>query len=293
MNDRIDISHKYYKLNHPLMFAIVMQDEDLCRELLNRILPERKVKEIRFPVGHNPKTIHHEIEKALIAGLDAKSIRLDVLFEDDASRFDIELQMENTYELPKRSRYYHAVMAVDDLKKGSRYSELKPCYVIFICPFDLMGQGEPVYRFQMLDQRNHLPLGDEQYTILVNTTSRAEKTSKELRALYDYLEREKIAEDDPFIKRLHEIVQITNQNREVRSIMTLAEEMENREAFARECGLKEGRDAGLKEGRDAGLKEGSIQAKEEIALKLKASGMSEAQISDITGLSPEVVAALQ
>ena len=288
MNDRIDTSHKNYKLNHPLMFAIVMQDEDLCRELLNRILPERKVKDVRFPGEHDPKTLYHEIEKALIAGLDAKSIRLDVLFEDDSSRFDIELQMENTYELPKRSRYYHAVMAVDDLKKGSRYNTLKPCYVIFICPFDLMGQGEPVYRFQMLDQRNHLPLGDEQYTILVNTTSRAEKTPKELQALYDYLEREEVAENDPFIKRLHAIVQTTNQNREVRSIMTLAEEMENREAFARECGLKEGR----KQGHDAGLREGSIQAKEEIALKLKASGMSETDIAEITGLSLERISAL-
>lgn len=71
--------------------------------------------------------------------------------ENDTSRYDIELQMEDTHELPKRSRYYHAVMAVDDLKKGSRYNVLKPRYVIFICPFDLMGLGEPVYRFQMLD----------------------------------------------------------------------------------------------------------------------------------------------
>ena len=133
-------------------------------------------------------------------------------------------------------------------------------------------------------------------TILVNTTSRAEKTPKELQALYDYLEREEVAENDPFIKRLHAIVQTTNQNREVRSIMTLAEEMENREAFARECGLKEGRkqghDAGLKEGHDAGLREGSIQAKEEIALKLKASGMSETDIAEITGLSLERISAL-
>ena len=74
--------------------------------------------------------------------------------------------------------------------------------------------------------------------------------------------------------------------------MTLAEEMENREAFARECGLKEGHDAGLKEGHDAGLKEGSVQAKEEIALKLKASGMSETDIAEITGLSLERISAL-
>ncbi len=288
-----DIETKTYKLTHPLMFAIVMRDESLCKELLNRILPERKVKEIRFPDDSNPKAAYHEIEKAIIAGLDAKSVRLDVLFEDETTRFDIELQLEDTHEIPRRSRYYHAVMAVDDLKRGSRYSALKPCYVIFICLFDLMGLGDAVYRFQMLDERNHLPLDDGCFTIMVNTTSKAENTPKELQALYLYLEREEVTEGDPFIRRLHEIVQTANRNREVRSIMTLAEEMENREHFAREegreSGLKEGRESGLREGRESGLKE----AQERIALKLKASGMELSEIAEVTGLSEEEIENLQ
>ncbi len=291
-----DTTKKMYKLSHPLMFAIVMHDESLCRELLNRILPERRVKEIRFADDRDPKTLHHEIEKAIITGLDAKSIRLDVLFEDDTARYDIELQVEGSREIPKRSRYYQAVMAVDDLKKGSRYSALKPCYVIFICRFDLMGLGDPVYHFQMCDDKNHLPLGDEQFIIMVNTTSKAEDTPKELQALYRYLEQEEVAEDDPFITRLHEIVQRANQDREVRSIMTLAEEMENREYFARE----EGKAEGLKEGRESGLKEGLakgqkalMESKKEIALKLKSSGMSPAEIAEITGLSEDEAAALE
>ncbi len=115
--------------------------------------------------------------------------------------------------------------------------------------------GDPVYRFQMCDERNHLPLGDEQFIIMVNTTSKAEDTPKELQALYVYLEREEVTEGDPFIEALHEIVVSANQNREVRSIMTLAEEMENREHFAREEGIREGRESGLKEGRKSGLKE--------------------------------------
>ncbi len=295
-----DTTKKMYKLSNPLMFAIVMLDESLCKELLNRILPERRVKEIRFADDWDPKTLHHEIEKAIIAGLDAKSIRLDVLFEDDEARYDIELQVKGSQEIPKRSRYYQAVMAVDDLKKGRRYSALKPCYVIFICLFDLMGLGSPVYRFQMLDDKNHLPLGDEQFIIMVNTTSKAEDTPKELQALYRYLEREEITEGDSFIERLHETVQNANRNREVRSIMTLSEEMENREYFARQegkaAGLKEGRESGLKEGRESGLKEGLKEgeklAQEKIALKLKASGMNPAQIAEITGLSEEEAAAL-
>ena len=283
-----DATKKMYKLSNPLMFAIVMRDESLCKELLNRILPERKVKDIRFADDREPKTFHHEIEKAIIAGLDAKSIRLDVLFEDDTARYDIELQVEGSREIPKRSRYYQAVMAVDDLKKGSRYSALKPCYVIFICRFDLMGLGDPVYRFQMWDDKNHLPLGDEQFIIMVNTTSKAENTPKELQALYGYLEREEVAEGDSFIEKLHEIVVSANQNKEVRSIMTLAEEMENREHFARE----EGKAEGLKEGRESGLKDGEKLAQEKIALKLKASGMTPTQIAEITGLSEEDAAAL-
>ncbi len=128
-----------------------------------------------------------------------------------------------------------------------------------------------------MDERNHLPLGDGSFTIMINTTSKAEKTPKELKALYVYLEREEVAEDDPFIRRLHEIVQEANQNREVRSIMTFAEEMENREHFAREAGLKEGRES----------------EKKEIALKLKASGMALSEIAEVTGLSEEDVAALK
>ena len=128
---------------------------------------------------------------------------------------------------------------------------------------------------------------------MVNTTSKAENTPKELQALYLYLEREEVTEGDPFIRRLHEIVQTANRSREVRSIMTLAEEMENREHFAREegreSGLKEGRESGLKEGRESGLKE----AQERIALKLKASGMELSEIAEVTGLSEEEIENLQ
>lgn len=118
-----------------------------------------------------------------------------------------------------------------------------------------------------------MPLDDGCFTIMVNTTSKAENTPKELQALYLYLEREEVTEGDPFIRRLHEIVQTANRSREVRSIMTLAEEMENREHFAREAGMKE--------------------AQERIALKLKASGMELSEIAEVTGLSEEEIENLQ
>ena len=38
----------YHKLTEQLVFAIVMRDEEVCKELIERIIPNRKIKAIRF-----------------------------------------------------------------------------------------------------------------------------------------------------------------------------------------------------------------------------------------------------
>ena len=95
-------------------------------------------------------------------------MRLEVLFEDDAAWYDIELQVQNTECPAKRSRYYHAVKTVESFKKGEEYGTLKPGYVIFICMFDFCGLNEPLYRYEMREEKNFLPLGDGQVTIFLN-----------------------------------------------------------------------------------------------------------------------------
>ena len=109
-----------------------------------------------------------ETEKTMIPDANAKSVRLDVLFEDENAWYVLEMQVIDTGEIPKRSRYYHSASDVRTLGAGRRYIELKPCYVIFICMFDLFGLEEPIYRFQMTHGKNRLPLGDEQYTLILN-----------------------------------------------------------------------------------------------------------------------------
>ena len=46
------IRKTYHKFTEQLVFAIVMRDAMLCRELVERIIPDRKVREIRF--SENP-----------------------------------------------------------------------------------------------------------------------------------------------------------------------------------------------------------------------------------------------
>ena len=50
-----------------------MQDSELCKELLQRILPDLEIDHIEYP----------ELQKAIKPDVDAKSIRLDVYIRDD------------------------------------------------------------------------------------------------------------------------------------------------------------------------------------------------------------------
>ena len=163
------------------MFGIIMKDPEFCIGLLERIFPGRKMKELRFVYAADEEEEQlkqveilrryfekntPEVEKTIIADLEAKSVRMDVLFEDDEAWYDVELQVENVNHPPKRSRYYHAVKTVDSFNAGQPYARLKLGYVIFICCFDLFGLNKPVYSFEMLEKNWGLSLGDEQYTIL-------------------------------------------------------------------------------------------------------------------------------
>ena len=142
-----------------LFCKILMDNEDLCIELVE-LITGRKINSV----------LHPQDQKAIQMTRDGKGIRLDVYFEDEENViYDIEMQTINRKDLPKRTRYYHSMMDQAYLKRGSKYSELNPQYVIFICCFDLLDKGLPLYDFSMTDRYSGLILGDESYTMILNT----------------------------------------------------------------------------------------------------------------------------
>lgn len=54
------------------MFGKIMQDAELCKELLQRILPDLEIDHIEYP----------EAQKSIRLDMDAKSVRLDVYVRD-------------------------------------------------------------------------------------------------------------------------------------------------------------------------------------------------------------------
>ena len=114
------------------MFKLVMRDKTICKGTIERIL--------RFPVGD----IHYvNYEQTFELGFDSKSVRMDVYVANSNEVVDLEMQMWNpgAKHLVKRSRYYQAVLDADCLCRADSYTDLRRSYVIFICPFDIFGEG--------------------------------------------------------------------------------------------------------------------------------------------------------
>ena len=258
-----------YPFSNQLIFALVMENENLCKELLERIFQGQHIKEVKILDRVSTKS-----EASIVTGVTSKSVRMDVLFEDKTSWFNIEMQVENRKDLPFRSRYYSAALDVKNLKKGAEYTSLNPSYIIFICQVDYFGIDEAVYFFQRMDPQKSLPLGDDSYIIIINTRCR-HKVPESLKALFDYINEGRVCTEDNFIEKVHNKVVELQQDEEVAQIMTMEEEYERRNTAARREGRAEGEAAGREE------------MKLELARTMKAKGMETQAITEITGLTSE------
>lgn len=130
---------KYEELDitDPFIFAKVMSEKELCKQLLENIL-NIKIRDI----------VYVDYEETIQMTAKSKGIRLDIYVEDDDNTvFNLEMQTTTYKELPKRSRYYQGIIDLNMIEKGESYDILKESYVIFICTFDFFEKGRSVYEF--------------------------------------------------------------------------------------------------------------------------------------------------
>ncbi len=199
-------------ISNDFLFGKVMQNPELCKELLQRILPDLRIDHVEYP----------ELQKSINVDMDARSVRLDVYVKDDKEVvYDIEMQVSDTKELPKRSRYYQSMLDLQSLDKGRFYDELKRSYVIFICPFDLYGNGRHIYTFENIcKEDSSILMGDEAVKIFLNAKGTLDDVSDDLKAFLDYVAGKN--PKDAYVERLEEAVKEAKKNREWRhEYMTL------------------------------------------------------------------------
>ena len=72
------------------MFSLVVRDENICRQLLERILPDEKFGEIRIEGADDD--LYVETQKSIKFPLGAHGVRLDAFIKSGNVWAEIELQ---------------------------------------------------------------------------------------------------------------------------------------------------------------------------------------------------------
>ena len=235
-----------------------------------------------------------------------KGVRLDVYVRDGRGTvYDVEMQSSDTRELPQRTRYYHALMALDQIGRGERYSRLKDAYVIFICDFDPFGDGRRVYSFENMCHGDPVRLlGDGAKTVfLAATAPHGDNVSDRLNELLDYVASGAVSGE--LSERLDAEVACVLDNKKWRleyMIQQVREQLsydrgeaagyERGEAVGYEkgeaAGLARGEAAGLAKGEAAGLERG----REEGAARLSSCLASVAEALQAAGRGEELMQAV-
>ena len=181
-------------LFNDFIFAKIMSNKDNCKHLLELIL-EKKISYI--------ETIDYQ--KTIKSLIDAKGVRLDVYVKDDEEKsYDIEVQVAHEKNIAKRARYYGSMIDNDLLYVGDDYSELSESFIIFICPFDILGKGEYKYVFRTACLETGDALDDGLTKIFINTKAKDKCENKELREFLSYMEDKSIILESDYMKKIDE-----------------------------------------------------------------------------------------
>lgn len=218
-------------LSNDFIFGKVMSDPELCKELLERILPGIEIDHIEYP----------ELQKPIKEDVDARNVRLDVYVKDGKNTvYDIEMQKVNTRELPKRSRYYQGMMDLQLIDSGQPYKKLNQSYVIFICLEDVFGKNRHIYTFENICREDpEIKLRDGAIKIFLNVKSNRNDVSSELGAFLDYLGGKK--SEDEYVQKLEKAVREAKHNRKWRhEYMTLLMRDQENQEIGEERGRREG-----------------------------------------------------
>jgi len=174
------------------LFSVAAEDMEFCRRMLQVILGKKIVSIRRRQTQKEIKTLP-----------ELRGIRLDLLIEDDTGAiYNVEVQIRNIGNLPRRSRFYQGLIDIPLLIRGEEdFNNINDTYLIVISPFDLFGAGKYRYTFKNLcleDPAIHLDDGATRIFLNTRGTNTAD-VSPELIAFLKYAESsssELTGEDD-------------------------------------------------------------------------------------------------
>ena len=213
-------STKFQDLNlsNAFLFAAAMEDEEACKLFIETI------------IGEQLGNITVKSERMIMYNSDFRCVRLDVFACDEKLDINVEMQNENEYNLPKRSRYHQAEMDLSSLKPGEDFNALRPIVIIFVCTFDPFKKGLYRYTYENICIETGEPLGDEVKKIFISTKGKnKEQVPDSLVNLLNYVvdSTDKYVSSiaDVNVEKIHSRVKALKKNRQLEEKYMTYEEL--------------------------------------------------------------------
>ena len=131
------------------VFKLVMDDAEVFKTVLGVIMPQIEVQQITSLESEEPLSFNyftHGVVFDIQAKLRARGNGGGVA----EYHIDFEMQVLSTGEEWQRALYYLCSLVSTALKRGESYGGLPECCVVFICKFDPLRQGLPIYTFELV-----------------------------------------------------------------------------------------------------------------------------------------------
>ena len=162
------------------------------------------------------KIAYISIQHSINTYEQAKSVRFDVLVQAENGKFyDVEMQVSNERNIPKRIRFYQAAIDISFLDKGNSYNNLNDSFIIFICTFDAIGKNRPVYTFENIClQDKNISLQDGTKKVIINSEAFKNTEDKDLIDFLEYLKTGKV--NSEFTRRIEAMIQTVKNNEQAR-----------------------------------------------------------------------------
>ena len=279
-----------------LMFRKMAEHKEFCEEILRIIL------------GDNELIVTDNMQQFDLKNLQGRSVILDAkCITGDGRYINIEVQKANDDNHLKRVRYNASVLTANVTETGKQFEFVPDICIIFISAFDLFKGNLPLYHVVKTVKETGQVIEDGLTEIYVNAA--VDDGSKLAKLMKVFTKNDVYDEADfPVTSEIKARFK-KDEGGTVKMDATLQKWMQESEEIGEKRGEKRGREEGIMLGKEEGMmlgkEEGMMLGKEEgimlgkeegakmIAKTMIDEGLPIELIMRYTGLSEDVVVALQ
>lgn len=289
------------------VFRRMFSDSLLLSEMLSDVLGlegDSRLAHVNVYLSgdDNPEQRKHPEDKAIV---------LDVRAEDSVgNRYNVEIQLQNQYDMGKRAVYYNARLFSGILTKGLDYSSLPKAVTVIITDYRQFPMSEDYrQRFSWWDDRKNILLTDRQEIVfldlsvieqlhkrkLMTSDQRRDRAIKWMLFLLAKknkeisLEVERMRNEDPVIEMALRSLERISSDPKVLAEYESRLKLEMDQAAL----LSRAKQEGLQQGMQQGIEQGMTEKAKQTARTALAEGLPMNLIIKLSGLKEEEILELQ